>query len=198
MKYSRLIVKKINGIIKRIIIYFYPDSFPQKNPQAPNDPEMLSLRPYCRGIGLDIGCGSRKTHPNALGVDITPKDEAGKHGSERRQISEADICASGDDLYMFTNNSLDYVVARHNLEHYNNPIKTLKEWKRILKIGGKLGVVLPDDNELDTIKIDPTHKHVFTKESFRKILNALGGFKILKLETCVPKWSFYCIAEKIK
>jgi len=192
------LVKKLNGFIKRIIIYIYPDSFPQKKMQTSNDPEMISLYSHCKGLGVDVGCGSSKTHPNALGIDITPKGEPGKYGSERRQISEADICASGDNLYMFANDVLDYVVARHNLEHYEDPIRTLREWKRVLKKGGILGVVLPDDDELDTIKIDPTHKHAFTRESFRKILEEVGGFKLLKLEKCVSKWSFVCIAEKIK
>lgn len=198
MNYLKFLFKKINGAIKRTIIFFYPDSFPQKNIQRSNDPEMLSLVPYCIGVGVDVGCGSRKTHENALGIDVIAGGEIGEYGSERRQISEADICASGDNLYMFADGALDYVVARHNLEHYEDYMKTLREWKRVLKKGGTLGVVVPDDGELDTMKIDPTHKHAFTKESFRKILKKLGGFKLLKLETCDPEWSFVCIAKKIE
>jgi predicted SAM-dependent methyltransferase len=187
-----------SGAVKRVIIFFYKDAFPVKNIQKEDDLEKLALYPYCEGVGVDIGCGSKKTHPDALGVDTTPKGESGKYGSERRQISVADICASGDNLYIFADNSLDYVVSRHNLEHYEDFMKTLKEWKRVLKKGGILGVVLPDDSELDTIKIDPTHKHAFTKDIFKNILRKIKGFKIQKLETCVPKWSFVCIAEKVE
>lgn len=188
---------KISGGIKRIIIFFYKDAFPLKRIPQEHDLEKAVLYPYCRGIGVDVGCGSKKTHPNALGVDITSKGEAGKFGSEKRRISEADIHASGDNLYMFADGVLDYVVARHNLEHYEDPIKTLKEWKRVLRRGGVLGIVLPDNDELDTIKIDPTHKHVFTKKDFKKMLEKIEGFKLLKLETCVPRWSFVCVAQKI-
>lgn len=198
MNIFKFLIRKINGAIKRLIIFVYPDAFPQKNIQTSDDPEMLSLYPYCKGIGIDVGCGSKKTHPDALGIDITPKGGIGKFGSERRQISVADICLSGDSLLIFANNSLDFVVARHNLEHYDDFRRTLREWQRVLKKGGVLGVVLPDDDKLDTIKIDPTHKHAFTKKSFKDELQAIGGFKILKLETCVPKWSFVCVAEKIK
>src|SRR5664280_416224 len=113
----------INGGIKRCILVLYPYAFPQKNTQAPNDKEMLALFPYCKGLGIDVGCGSRKTHPQAIGVDLTPYGEVGKYGCERRQISEANICASGDNLYMLADSVLDYVVARHNLEHYTDPIK---------------------------------------------------------------------------
>jgi predicted SAM-dependent methyltransferase len=187
----------VSGGIKRIIILFYPYAFPQKGIQEPDDKEQLALFPYCKGLGIDVGCGSRKTHPHSLGVDLTPKDSVGKYGSERRQISDADITASGDNLYMFKDAVLDYVVARHNLEHYTDPIKTLKEWKRVLKKGGILGVVLPDDEFQDTIKIDPTHKHAYTRESFKNMLQTIGGFKILKLSTCIPDWSFVCIARKV-
>lgn len=186
-----------SGAIKRLIIFFYPNAFPLLGAQPPTDPERSMLLPYCKGLGIDVGCGSKKTHPLALGVDLTPKGQSGKYGSERRQISEADICTSGDNLYMFADGVLDYVVARHNLEHYTDPIKTLKEWKRVLKRGGILGIVIPNDEALDTIKLDPTHKHAFTMESFTHMLEAIGGFKIIKIKPCIPQWSFICIAKKI-
>lgn len=187
----------LSGGIKRAILFFYPDAFPQKGIQRPSDREQEVLFPFCIGLGIDVGCGSKKTHPHALGVDLTPKGQTGKYGSEKRQISDADICTSGDNLYMFADSVLDYVVARHNLEHYTDPVKTLKEWKRVLKKGGILGVVIPDDEALDTIKLDPTHKHAFTKESFKNMLETISGFKIVKLSTCIPDWSFVCIAKKI-
>ena len=192
------ITRKVNGLIKRIIIFFYKDSFPVLTPDNQDDnPERVALFPYCKGLGIDVGCGSRKTHPHAIGVDITPKNMIGKYGSERRQLSQADITASGDNLYMFADGVLDYVVARHNLEHYTDPIKALKEWKRVLKKNGILGVVVPDDDALNTIELDPTHKHAFTRDSFKTMLDTIGGFKIVKLTVCIPKWSFVCIARRV-
>jgi len=191
------IQKLVNGAIKRSILFFYPDAFPQKNTQKSNDPEMKALYPYCKGVGVDIGCGSKKTHPNAIGVDLTPRGTPGKYGSERRQYSDADICLSGDDLNLFADQVFDYVVARHNLEHYTDPVKAVREWKRVLKKGGILGVVLPDDAEQDTIRMDPTHKHAFTMDSFKNFLDAIGGFKIKKLKPWIPHQSFVCVAQKI-
>lgn len=195
MGFLSVILHKTSGGIKRLILTFYKDAFPLENEQKLNDPEMIALYKYCKGLGIDVGCGSRKTHPSALGIDIIPKGVQGKYGSEKRMISQADICASGDNLYMFADGVLDYVVSRHNLEHYNDSLKALMEWKRVLKKDGILGVVLPDDDIVDTIKLDPTHKHVFTKESFKNFLKTIGGFKILKLESCT-KTSFVCIAKK--
>jgi SAM-dependent methyltransferase len=193
----KYLLRKSNGAVKRVILLLYKEAFPQKNSQDLKDPEMLALRPYCKGVGLDVGCGSKKTHPDAIGVDITPKGKAGKYGSENRQISEADVNLSGDDLYLFADSVFDYVVSRHNLEHYRDPVKALLEWKRVLKKGGTMGIVVPDDEKIDSIKLDPTHKHAFTQDSLKNIIKLIGGLKILKLKPCIPDQSFVCIAKKI-
>lgn len=189
------IFKKINGGIKRLIILFYPDAFvlPELKPK---DPEQRFLYGYCKGLGIDVGCGSKKIHPNAIGIDITPRGIPGKYGSETKKISQADICLSGDDLYIFGDSVFDYVIARHNLEHYNNPVRVLREWKRVLKVGGVLGLIVPDEEKIDTISLDKTHKYAFTKQSLSGLIEEIGGFKILKLETCIPNWSFVYIGKK--
>ncbi len=197
MDILNLLPHKANGAIKRLILFFYKDAFPIFESSTDSSPEQEVLIPYCKGIGIDVGCGSKKTHPSAIGIDTTPKGMSGKYGSETRMISNADICLSGDNLGIFADGVFDYVVSRHNLEHYDNPSKVLREWKRVLKKKGILGVVLPDDEALNTIKLDPTHKHAFTKESFKKVMEEAGGFKILELKTCIPKWSFVCIAKKV-
>jgi len=162
-----------------------------------NHPERLALLPYCsHGRGIDVGCGNRKTHENCIGIDILPKNSVGKFGCVAGKKIEADICASGDDLPMFAENELDFVISRHNLEHYVDVIKTLQEWKRVLKIGGILAVILPDEDALDTIKLDATHKHVFTTKSFSRYIELIGELEIIKTETVIPNWSFMCVCKK--
>jgi SAM-dependent methyltransferase len=160
------------------------------------DPERLAVLPYCVGHGLDVGCGCSKTTPETIGVDLVPGGELGRFGSQILRPSAADVCASGDDMPMFADGSMDYVVARHNLEHYLDVVKTLQEWWRVLKPGGALLVVMPDDEALDTIRLDPTHKHAFTRASFRRLLEAIGGWEIERLDVCRPNWSFLCVARK--
>jgi SAM-dependent methyltransferase len=162
-----------------------------------NHPEKSVLLKYCsQGRGIDVGCGHRKTHPNCIGIDIIPKGVKGDLGCIHKKTIDADICTSGDDLPMFRDEELDFVVSRHNLEHYVDVIKTLKEWRRVLKRGGILGVVLPDEEKVDTINLDRSHKHVFTQESYKQYLALIGGFEILRCEPVVPNWSFVCIARK--
>jgi ubiquinone/menaquinone biosynthesis C-methylase UbiE len=48
------------------------------------------------------------------------------------------------DLAGIADESYDVVLSCHSLEHVANPLKALYEWKRVLKPGGILVLVLPD------------------------------------------------------
>jgi SAM-dependent methyltransferase len=177
-----------NDFIMQIMGQFFVDDF---------HPERIVLYPICEsGKGIDVGCGHRKTHPNAIGVDLNAIGDIGKIGNVAGHESVAEIKSRGDELTMFADNDLDFVVQRHNLEHYQDCIKALQEWKRVLKPGGLLGMVVPDDEFCDTIHLDPTHYHVFTKDSLKRILDLIGGFRVVVLKTFLKKWSFVCIVQK--
>jgi GT2 family glycosyltransferase/SAM-dependent methyltransferase len=155
------------------------------------DTPFLSI---AKGSGIDVGCGASKITPETIGIDLIPKgQETGEHGGIG--VSEADLVASGDDLYMFDDGSLDYVLARHNLEHYANPIKTLREWYRVLKDGGRLGIALPDDTQISSIRLDKTHKHSFNREGLKDLLE-LVGFRIDELGGTANQWDIYALATK--
>lgn len=197
MKIARHGYFSLGNILKRFFHAFLGNDKKRLEAEL-NHPERLAVLPYCRsGKGIDVGCGHRKSHENCIGVDILAKGSVGEIGCVKGKQIQADICASGDHLDMFKDEELDFVVSRHNLEHYVDTIKTLREWSRVLKKGGILATVLPDDRKLDTIKLDPTHKHVFTPESFNSILELIGGFEIIKTEVVIPDWSFISVARKI-
>lgn len=180
------------------------DKYDQKlHTLASNHPERLAVLPYCiKGKGIDVGCGNRKSSDNCIGIDIVPKGSVGTVGSVTSQISQADICASGDQLSMFSDGELDFVIARHNLEHYVDVIKTIKEWYRVLRKDGFMVVVLPDETGLNRVgkrgvALDPTHEHSFTQESFKNLIEAIGGFEILKQEPVISNWSFISVCKKL-
>ena len=52
--------------------------------------------------------------------------------------------AEATDLSQIKSASYDFLLSCHSLEHVANPIKALAEWKRVLKPGGRLILVLPD------------------------------------------------------
>jgi glycosyltransferase involved in cell wall biosynthesis/SAM-dependent methyltransferase len=175
-----------NQTIKEIVRHYL---------SAEHHPERFALYPLCLGTGIDVGCGSYKIHPQAIGVDLVPGGQLGKTGCVAGCVSQADVAASGDELPLHSV-SLDYVVSRHNLEHYNDPILAVSEWGRVLKPGGVLGIIVPDERFCDTIRLDPTHKHVFTPSSLQRLFDLLTGFDFLYLEKLLFRWSFICIAQK--
>ena len=53
------------------------------------------------------------------------------------------IIADGSDLSPVPSAKYDFVLSSHNLEHFANPVKALKEWKRVTCPKGALILVLP-------------------------------------------------------
>lgn len=193
----RMLVRRLPWAIQGPLRRFRWRFVPHRLAYDRRELEAAAAVEYCVGRGIDVGCGSHKTHPDAIGVDLTKNAELGRFGSELGEPSAADIQASGDNLNMFETGSLDYVIARHNLEHYVDPVLALIEWRRVLKPSGRLVIVVPDERYLNTIAMDPTHKHAFTPESLGRLINILGGLKIDRLESCVPEWSVICVATRV-
>ena len=55
----------------------------------------------------------------------------------RRYIAEA------SSLGAIATAAYDFVLSSHTLEHLANPLAALTEWKRVLKVGGALALVVP-------------------------------------------------------
>lgn len=60
-----------------------------------------------------------------------------------RRRPGAQFYAEATDLRGVSSESYDFVLSSHMLEHSANPLKALREWKRVLKPGGLLLLVLP-------------------------------------------------------
>lgn len=54
------------------------------------------------------------------------------------------IFCDASDLSCIGDQSYDFILSSHNLEHFANPVKALYEWKRVTRPGGGLIVVLPN------------------------------------------------------
>jgi len=126
---------------------------------------------------LDLGCGTHKTRPWFIGVDILPG---------------ADYQCSIDHL-PFQDRSIDKIVSRHSLEHVLDPIKALREWRRVLRPEGKVVIVLPDEGSVPTMQpalSGGMHLHAYDMASFRNLIESTGMFTIEKLEIVLEDWSF--------
>lgn len=90
---------------------------------------------YCIGKGIDIGASA-----NSIGVATNRSVDTQDIKLNDKEITFLCSC----DAIAVQNNMYDFIVARHILEHLNNPIKAIKEWQRILKPHGKMVVIMPD------------------------------------------------------
>lgn len=154
--------------------------------------EALALKPYCKGMGIDIGCGRRKRYPYAMGVDI---DRAGG------KLPEITCDVEKEEL-PFLDESLDYIIACHIVEHFENPIDVLMRVSKKLKTHGHLLLIMPDANFVPTIgqpKADPTHKWDFTTDSFRRniVPKLKEKIELVQFNTLNNRWSFDAFFRRI-
>ena len=112
--------------------------------------ERRDLLRRLRGHGLEIGA---LTYPLPLPpgasvryVDLLTVEDARRHFPELQSqaIVEPDLLAPADRLAAVADASQDFVVAHHVLEHLEDPIAALHEWRRVLRPGGLLFLGLPD------------------------------------------------------
>lgn len=63
---------------------------------------------------------------------------------DRGRRTGHNFITEGSELDCIRDQSYDFVLSSHNLEHIANPLKALHNWKRVLRPGGILLLVLPD------------------------------------------------------
>jgi SAM-dependent methyltransferase len=115
--------------------------------------------PYLRGrSGLEIGGPSRIFHKwNILPVyeeiekldncDFSDSTVWSRHSASflfhpRKAPGRVFFC-DGSALTEICDSAYDVLLSSHNLEHFANPVKALREWRRVLKSDGVLILVLP-------------------------------------------------------
>ncbi len=105
-------------------------------------PEFLLMRPYIKGLGLEIGTGTNRLSPTVLGID-------------NYNHIDADMvwdCAPEKDgtqyyqPYPFKDERFDFVFSSHVLEDFNPIViqTVFDEWLRLVKKGGYLILLVPD------------------------------------------------------
>jgi len=148
---------------------------------------------YFRGNGIDIGCG-----PDSLGnhkqffpaiTSVRPWDKP-----------------DGDAMLMksVVDDSYDFLVSSHCLEHLVDPNIALRNWIRIVKPGGHLIFTIPEEDLYEMGKFPSRfnldHKHTFTifkKKSWCTnsvnifgLLSAQENIQILKIERLEDMYDF--------
>src|SRR5260370_38279306 len=111
---------------------------------------------------LDVGCGINK-YPGAIGIDRNP-------------ATCADVlCDLGRIPYPFADNSFDQLRAIHVIEHVSDVIRSMEEFHRLVRPGGRVRIETPHYTDFSSF-CDPTHRWHLNTFSFRYFGNDHGGF----------------------
>jgi SAM-dependent methyltransferase len=100
------------------------------------------------GKGIDIGCGEDPVTTDCERFDMADGD-ANKITDHIKEI-----------------NSYDYVFSAHCLEHMYIPKETIQDWWKLVKPGGVMIVIVPDEDLYEQgywpSLFNPDHKATFT------------------------------------
>lgn len=124
-------------------------------PEPPNyDPNPAIRREiafrYLNGEGIEIGAlHSPLEVPRSARVrymDRLPVDQLRKQYPELEEqyLVEVEIVGNGELLETVADNSLDFVIANHMIEHCQNPLLAIENYMRVLRQGGVIYMAVPD------------------------------------------------------
>jgi SAM-dependent methyltransferase len=102
---------------------------------------------------LDVGCGTRKAEPDALGIDKSPG-------------SVADIVWDLDDYpWPLESGRFNRIYLSHIIEHVRDVMQTMAEVHRVAKAGASVFITTPHFSSHNSYA-DPTHLRHLAAASF--------------------------------
>jgi SAM-dependent methyltransferase len=103
--------------------------------------------------------------------------QSGNHFKYSRRKIGLQFISDATDLSQINSGAYDFLLSSNCLEHIANPIKALKEWRRVIKDGGVILLVLPNkESNFDHRRAVTTFDHLvddFTKEVTERDLTHL-------------------------
>jgi predicted SAM-dependent methyltransferase len=120
---------------------------------------------YLRGDGIEIGALYRPQRvpkdARVRYVDHAGGDDLYEIYPEHDWVQPPDVVDEAEHLRSFEDESLDFVIANHVLEHVEDPVAALHTFLRVLHPGGIVFITLPDArNSFDQRRERTTVDHV--------------------------------------
>jgi SAM-dependent methyltransferase len=129
-----------------------------------------------QGNGIDIGCGPDPVTPSGRRFDL-------EHG-------DANVVSQ------YVKEQFDFVYSSHCLEHMHDPRMTILDWWKLVKPGGYLFVVVPDEDLYEQgvfpSRFNDDHKATFTIAKSKswspksinvlELANSLPGGQLVSLQ----------------
>jgi len=176
------------------LIYSRPDNITGHQQRAFNIWWAIERCGKNGGIGLELGSGGVHT-PWCLSTDAYATDNHPVYGG----ACKPHMALSAHQRLPFEDNSFDLALANHVVEHLpGDVVSILRDWLRVLKQGGVLGVILPDQAFLDVLAIDKDHKHAWTAAQFaEQVLVPLNDVAALsEFDTLKNNFSYDAVLVK--
>ena len=113
-------------------------------------PRRLVAATFLAGTGLEIGALHNPlplpATARARYVDRLDKPGLYEHYPELRQFDlvHVDVVDDGERLTTIADESVDFVIANHFLEHCEDPLTTLENLLRVARPGGSIYIAVPD------------------------------------------------------
>lgn len=139
-----------------------------------DDGEFDIVRPYCKGAGLNLGCGIRQPNIYMHRVSL---------GDKHNGYDYPDEVVDFDEPLYWQNGHFDYVFMSHSLEHAKDIKFTLQEARRVAI--NHVVIVWPDSR---WTAFDNDHILLTGTELLMAIIAA--GFEIVFAAETQPNWSY--------
>lgn len=156
---------------------------------------------YCKGNGIDIGYGGDPISPSAITIDLEkPYAQTGGY--------LLNLAGDARKLHWFNDRCLDYVYSSHLLEDFEEKEMIVREWVRVLKDGGFIILLLPDEQRYrkhcrkNGLQRNPNHKDIeFCLDNIKKILISLNIMIVAEFPKLIDKkedsdYNFAVVAKK--
>lgn len=161
----------------------------EKRPKGETDLCRNRLLKYCKGQGLDLGCGNIKIKLEAIGIDLLSP--------------YADMRLDARLMPYYENEHFDFIYSSHLLEEIQDTESTLREWLRIIKKGGYIILYQADRDyyyPLDDPRCNQKHIHHFIWEDLWEIFKKIEGVELIHHARYgrepYNEWSFELVVQK--
>jgi len=159
----------------------------------------------CSPIDLGIDFGSPKgLTPHCICVDLFGNGKPHPVYGGARYC--ADVAISATDVTHFPEDAWPYIASNHSLEHMRVPggdagiVDLLVRWTSLLRQGGVLAMVIPDNDHIDVLAVDKDHVSAWGAKDFRRrVLDKLlvkRHLEVVEYDTLQNHFSFNVILRK--